>query len=80
MYVDRAFKLLETLDVRVHRVVPILKFLHVVHEVRHDGFHITRGMETQYVFRFLDADLVVTKILDVLDVEINLDSQSLFNG
>src|SRR5271163_3424873 len=69
--VNCAFDLLKRLDVRIQWVVPILKLVHVVHQVSDDGFHIPGWMETQYVFGLLDADLIVSEILNMLDIEVH---------
>src|SRR5439155_20542037 len=53
--------------------------IQVVHQASDDGLHITTGMETQYVLRLFDADLVVPELIHVLDAEIRANGKPLLN-
>ena len=66
-------------NVGIAGIVPVLKFVHIFDQVHHNGFQIVRGMEAQDIFRLLYADLVIPKVLNVLDDQADRNSQAILN-
>src|SRR5207302_8276281 len=72
--------LLKYLNVRIVWAIEVFEFLQVRNEIEDNRLHIIRWVEAEYVGSLFRADLVVSEILNVLDVQADLQVHVLSNG
>src|SRR5882724_2203145 len=79
MDLDAIFNRFERSNVGVEGIVPVLKLAHVVDQISYNRLQIGDRVETQNILCFLDAHLVISKVLNVFDIEVDLIAQSLLH-
>src|SRR5215467_3368020 len=80
MYFDATFDQSECADIRIERVVQILKFVTVLDQVCDNRLQVVGWMETQDIVGFLNAYLVISEILNMIDDQMNRHAQLFLNG